>query len=201
MTMQIPLFPLGTVLFPEGVLPLRIFEPRYLAMIGDCMRTGSQFGVVLISEGKESGKPARFFQTGTLARIEDFDQLEDGYLGVTCRGGERFRVSEHRVQDDQLVTATVEKIDPETCHDVPSEFPAMQAFLQALTEREELAEWSRTIAPDFDSGEWVSCRLCELLPISMPSRQALLEMDTGSRLDKLAEVLVENEMIERPGSD
>lgn len=194
--MQIPLFPLGTVLFPGGVLPLRIFEPRYLTMIGDCMREGSQFGVVLISEGKEAGGPARFHQTGTLATIEDFDQLEDGYLGITCRGGDRFRVSEHRHQDDQLIIASVNTVEEADELQLPDEYPAMKAFLQALCDREELAEWTRTIDPDWDNGKWLSCRLCELLPVSMESRQALLEMDCGSRLHQLATVLLDNNMIE-----
>ena len=82
-TIKIPLFPLSTVLFPSGVLPLRIFEPRYLSMVSDCMRNESEFGVVLITQGREAGQPAQFHHTGTLARIIDFDQLDDGFLGIT----------------------------------------------------------------------------------------------------------------------
>lgn len=194
--MQIPLFPLGTVLFPQGVMPLRIFEPRYLSMIGDCMRHGGQFGVVLIIDGKEVGEPGHFHSVGTLATIEDFDQLEDGHLGITCRGGERFRVVEHRVKDDQLVTAMVNTLEEIGDQTLPVEFPAMQQFLQQLCKREELAEWTQSIDPDWNSGEWLSCRLCELLPLDMASRQKLLEMDWDARLNQLAAVMIENNMLE-----
>ena len=85
-TLEIPLFPLKTVLFPGGVLPLRIFEPRYLDMVSQCLKSDSRFGVVAIVEGNEAGTGATFTEMGTLAQIVDFDQLEDGLLGLTCRG-------------------------------------------------------------------------------------------------------------------
>ena len=88
----IPLFPLNTVLFPGGPLKLRIFEPRYVDMIGRCMREDTGFGVALIIEGVEAGGPARTANVGTLARIVDFEQLKDGLLGITAHGGERFRI-------------------------------------------------------------------------------------------------------------
>lgn len=197
MTTAVPLFPLSTVLFPQGLLPLRIFEPRYLTMVGDCMRNGSEFGVVLIAEGKEAGKPARFHQTGTLARIEDFDQLDDGHLGITCRGGRRFSVIEHSLQDDQLVCAEIDILDEEEedPESLPEDFSSMKEFVRDLTQRDELKDWARSINPDWDNAGWLSCRLSELLPLTMESRQVLLEMNLSERLTQLSSVMRQNKLI------
>lgn len=193
--MKIPLFPLGTVLFPGGVLPLRIFEPRYLTMIGNCMREGIGFGVVLITEGRESGEAAQFHPVGTLARIEDFDQLEDGHLGVTCRGDHRFRVLSSQVQEDQLITAAIEPLQENEIPSLPDEYQKMQAFLRELYQREDLKTWAETIQPDWNNGHWLACRLIEVLPLANQGRQALLEMESGDRLANLARVMNDNEML------
>ena len=92
--MNIPLFPLSTVLFPEGELKLRLFEPRYLDMVSECLRMDTGFGICLISAGKEAGQAAEFFSLGTYARIIDFEQMSDGLLGINVRGERRFRVEQ-----------------------------------------------------------------------------------------------------------
>ena len=89
---QIPLFPLGTVLFPGGPLPLRIFEPRYLDMVSDCLRNDKAFGVCLIKDGREVGEPAQPFDVGTMAKIVDWDRTDDGLLAITALGTSRFRI-------------------------------------------------------------------------------------------------------------
>ena len=196
-TRNVPLFPLSTVLFPQGILPLRIFEPRYLTMVGECMRNGSEFGVVLLAEGKEAGSPTRFHQIGTLARIEDFDQLEDGNLGITCRGGQRFSVVEHSLQDDKLICAEITVLDESDKDDIslPTDYSSMREFVRDLTKRDELKEWTRSINPEWDNADWLSCRLSELLPLTMESRQALLEMALTDRLTQLSSVMRENRLI------
>ena len=105
---MIALFPLNIVLFPGGPLPLRIFEPRYVDMIGRCMREGAGFGVVLIREGREVG-PAETFDVGTLADIVDFHQLSDGLLGLSCIGRERFRIRSRSRKADGLNLADVDR--------------------------------------------------------------------------------------------
>lgn len=196
-TAKVPLFPISSVLFPQGMLPLRIFEPRYLSMVAACMRQDSEFGVVLITEGHEAGRPARFHQIGTLARIEDFDQLDDGYLGITCRGGQRFKVLEHAVRDDQLVHARIEILGDMLIEELtlPQDYPSMREFMRDLMKRDELVEWQKTIDPQWDSPQWLSCRLSELLPLSMESRQLLLEMPLNERLAQLSSVMRDNKLI------
>src|SRR3990172_2924732 len=107
-TAEIPLFPLHTVLFPDGYLPLRIFEQRYLSMVRDCTRSDSGFGVCLIIDGEEAITPVQTARFGTLARIVDWYTLEDGLLGVSAMGACRFALSHTHKQDDGLLLATVE---------------------------------------------------------------------------------------------
>lgn len=102
---EIPIFPLGTVLFPGGVLPLKLFEARYLDMAARCMRSNSPFGVCLISEGGEVGEPAVPHGLGTIARIVDWDMSQPGLLFIKTVGGERFRIVERTLQRDRLQTA------------------------------------------------------------------------------------------------
>jgi len=106
-TRELALFPLNTVLFPGGPLPLRIFETRYLDMVRACMREGRGFGVVLLERGPEAGGTAQFVEVGTEASIVDFTRLEDGLLGITCIGRGRFRVLEAWRQDDGELYAPV----------------------------------------------------------------------------------------------
>src|SRR5690606_13595517 len=109
----LPLFPLGTVLFPEGVLKLSLSEARYLAMVSRSLRENSGFGVALIIEGREAGGPARTAATGTAAQIVDFEQLPDGLLGITVRGERRFRISGVEYRPDGLSVASVTWLDEE----------------------------------------------------------------------------------------
>jgi len=102
-TLTISLFPLNTVLFPGGPLPLRIFEPRYLDMVSKSLKHSQPFGVCLIREGDETGRPAEPHPIGTFAHIVDWDQLSDGLLGITARGGERFFVNRYDVGTNQLL--------------------------------------------------------------------------------------------------
>ena len=193
--MQVPLFPLNTVLFPGGTLPLRIFEPRYLTMVGDCMKRGAGFGVVLIREGSEAGEDVTFYATGTGATIADFDQLDDGMLGLTCRGGQMMRVQSHRRQPDRLVIGEVELLDAEPDEPVPDEYAAMSAFLRQVLTRDEAQDYRRWLDENWTSADWLGCRLCELLPLTLPSKQTLLETDPRQRLDVLYAVMEENQLL------
>lgn len=148
-------------------------------------------------QGQTSQKQVRFHQTGTLARIVDFDQLDDGFLGITCRGGRTFKVLRHTLNDDQLIHANIEILtesaaDPQT---LPEGFLSMREFLYALMERDELTEYAKAMIPEWDNPNWLSCRLSELLPLSMESRQILLELPVTERLTQLSSVMRENKLI------
>ena len=197
---DIPLFPLNTVLIPGGRLPLRIFEPRYLSMVSDCMRDHSPFGVVLIQDGNEAGVPASFHAVGTTCGIVDFDQLEDGTLGVTGIGQRRFSVIGHDVEPDNLIVASVEYLD-DTQNPEPSENAACEietGFLRSTLGREDLADYRETLQEDWGNDNWISFQTAELFPMSPQSRQFILEMDVDERMQELRHILEDNKLV---GSD
>lgn len=182
---DIPLFPLSAVLFPGGMLKLRIFERRYLDLVRDCARGGSGFGVCLILEGREAGEPAVPAAVGTLARIADFCTLPDGLLGISAEGGERFVVRTTRVRDNGLVRGDVHFWPDEPKLPVPPEHALLVTILERLAEKMDgvLA----TAARDrYDDASWVGFRLAEALPLAQPEKQHLLQLsDPLARLATL----------------
>ena len=185
---ELPLFPLNTVLFPGGLLPLRIFEPRYLDMVSRCMREGSDFGVVLITSGEEAGAVAEMAAVGTGARVVDFSQLPDGLLGVMCRGSRRFRLLEHRVQPDGLKLGQVEWLAEPGPDALAEEHRPLALVLRRVLQ--ELGETARHLDADFDDADWVSNRLAEFLPLERTDQQALLELvDPQERMRRLAPLI------------
>ncbi|MDR3446417.1 MULTISPECIES: LON peptidase substrate-binding domain-containing protein [unclassified Dyella] len=187
--LDLPLFPLGTVLYPGGQLPLRIFERRYLDMIRECARTGTSFGVCLILDGQEAGAPALPAAIGTLARIVDFHNREDGLLGILAEGDERFRVVRTRVRSDGLVRGDVEPWPAEPTHNVPVEFALLQVILERLIEN-MAPQWRHAPRDLYDDASWLGFRLSELLPLQVDEQQRLLEItDPIQRLADLRDIL------------
>jgi len=186
---DLPLFPLGTVLYPGGQLPLRIFERRYLDMVRECARTGSSFGVCLILEGKEAGAPATPAAVGTLARIIDFHNREDGLLGILLEGTERFRVARTRVRSDGLVRGDVELWPAEPTQEVPVELALLPSILERLIDS-MAPQWRNAPRQLYDDAGWVGFRLAELLPLHDDERQRMLEItDPLHRLAELRDIL------------
>jgi Lon protease-like protein len=178
------LFPLNIVLFADGPLPLRIFETRYVDMVRRCMREDRGFGVVLIREGREVG-PAQTYDVGTLAKITDFDQLQDGLLGLSCVGQRRFRIVQRTLAKDGLNLAQVEWLASEAVVPVPPRHARLAQLLNTVLP--QLGEVYAGIQMHLDDAAWVGHRLAEILPIPLPDKQALLELDDPiQRLDVLA---------------
>ncbi len=187
--MQIPLFPLRTVLFPGGPLPLRVFEPRYLDMISSCMKSDTPFGVLLIREGEEAGQ-ASTFDVGTLAQISDWYQGSDGLLGVTAIGEQRFRLLSSERQHDGLNMGEIELIPAEADMTLPDEYGAMLHILSNVLD--DLGRLYESLERRFDDAVWVTYRFIEILPIDLEQKQECLESsDTQARL-KLVDELLDN---------
>ena len=187
--MELPLFPLSTVLFPGGTLGLRIFEPRYLELVARCSREGSCFGVCLIVSGSEVGAPANPAPLGTAARIVDFTQLPDGLLGITGRGEDVFTVHSTRVGEHNLLIGDVVMRPADAAIPVPAEYALLATLLERLASQMggELATAPKS---KFDDAAWVAYRLGELLPLEHVDRLELLaEAEPLARLAKLAEWL------------
>jgi hypothetical protein len=183
MAQSIALFPLNLVLFPEGPLPLRIFETRYVDMVRRCMREDQRFGVALIREGSEVG-PADTFDVGTMAKIVDFHQLSDGFLGLSCVGEQRFRILSRSLQADGLNLAGVECLAREAKTALPPRHARLAELLKTVLP--QLGEVYAGIEMHLDDAVWVGHRLAEILPIAAAEKQFCLELnDPIQRLDVL----------------
>ena len=179
----IPLFPLNIVLFPDGPLPLRIFETRYVDMVRRCMREDGCFGVVLISAGLEAG-PAQTYDVGTTAKIIDFHQLQDGLLGLSCVGQRRFRILQKSVAKDGLNLGEIEWLAEGPVLSVPARHAPLAELLRVVLP--QLGEVYTGIDMRLDDAAWVGQRLAEILPIELSLKQSFLEMDDPiQRLDAL----------------
>ncbi len=170
--MQVPLFPLNTVLFPGGPLPLRIFEPRYLGLVSQCLKSDMPFGVLLIRDGGETG-PATTHNVGTLARITDWYQGSDGLLGITAIGEQRFRLIASERQDDGLNIGDVETLENEPNTPLPEEYQEMAAILAGVLD--DLGRLYESLDRHFDDASWVTSRFVEILPIDLEEKQRCLE--------------------------
>jgi Lon protease-like protein len=185
---ELPLFPLHTVLLPGGPLQLQVFEPRYLDMVGRCMRTESPFGVVRILEGSEAGAVGDTALMGTSARIIDFHPLSNGLLGLLCLGDRVFRLQSRRIQSDGLVVGQVSWLPRHATVPVEPQYAKLVTALREVLPKMPPAY--AHIPRNFADAEWVGYRLLESLPLTAEQRQHSLEShDPLQRLQWLAPML------------
>ena len=189
--MSLPLFPLNTVLFPGCNLDLQIFEARYLDMIGRCMKQGGGFGVVCILEGSEVGlAPAVYALVGCEARITDFQQQDNGLLGIRVQGGRRFNVLRTEVQRDQLILADVEWLDEEPEQPLQDEDADLVALLKALAEHPMVE--ALNMGTEALGQQSLANQLAYLLPFAEEDKIDLLQLDDPQqRLDAIQALLDE----------
>lgn len=184
-TERVALFPLNVVLFPGGLLPLRIFEPRYLRMVSECLRQQVPFAVAAIREGPEAGGAASTADSGTLARIIDWEQRDDGLLGLLCEGEQRFTLNRVEVEHDGLLRAEVLRLAPVAPRPMPEGFDWMVELLNDLLKR--IGPPYERLITDPPSADDVVNRLTELLPLPLAEKQGLFDMqDSLARLRRLA---------------
>jgi Lon protease-like protein len=184
----IPLFPLHTVLFPGGPLPLRIFETRYTDMVRRCMREQQPFGVVLIEEGDEAGEVATTATVGCSARIVDFFKLKDGLLGISCIGDRKFRVRRVWREHDGLNMAQIDWLPEEAALPLPEDYSILRETVRRALE--DLSAQYSHVERKLDDAAWVGARLAELLPLALGDKQGLLELDDPlERLSTLMELV------------
>jgi Lon protease-like protein len=201
-TLSFPLFPLGTVLFPDGVLPLQIFEVRYLDMVGKCIASGSPFGVVLLTEGREVRTPEgqeRFHPGGTLASVHESAMSAPGLMQISCRGGVRFRILASERRPNGLWMAEVELLDGDHPVPLPPELQGAAAALErVLDSLGDVPEARWPVQPPFrlDDCGWVANRWCDLLPLPNEEKHRLLMLDNPLiRLELLHDMLDEHGLI------
>jgi Lon protease-like protein len=191
---SVPVFPLQAVLFPGSLLPLRIFETRYMDMAKECLKTGNPFGVCLIREGQEVGAPAVPEPIGCLARIAACDMEELGILKVRAEGLERFRIVASEVNRSGLIVGDIERLYTEA--DAPDAPGLAQCSLFLRKVIAGIGE-ERFAAPlAFEDARWVGFRLAEILPLRPDVKQKLLELtDATLRLAVLHQFLRQQKLI------
>lgn len=194
-TLEIPLFPLNTVLFPEGRLSLKLFEQRYLDMAAACLKDDSPFGVCLIASGSETGEAAQPHPVGTLARIGDWEMEQLGILLVTARGGLRFRILETHEGPGKLLTAKVELLAAREPVALPAERRRLLPLVRRIVEDQGA---QRLPGPHrYDDAEWIGCRISEVLPVQNLAKQKLLELeDPLARLEVLEQYLDQRRLLD-----
>ena len=202
---DLPLFPLHTVLFPDGLLPLKIFETRYLDMASDCLREKTPFGVCMLKSGAEiahADEPSVPEAIGCLAEIDECDVETFGMLLIRARGTRRFRLLSHRVEASGLLVGMAEPLDD----DIPLEGNQHLAKFGACSEvLERIIATIRERDPDslpfaepfrLDDPSWVSNRLAEVLPIALRARQKLMELqDAGARIDVVHHYMQQHQLL------
>jgi Lon protease-like protein len=195
--MTLPLFPLKTVLFPEGVLPLKVFEQRYIEMTKACLKDDKPFGVCLLTQGEEvaqRGRPPEFAPIGTLARITSWEMPQLGILHLKTAGGTRFQVHSHTVASDGLVVGSVTSLNAEPALALPEAHQPLAELLALMIERAGVENFSAELA--MGDASWVGYRLAELLPLPLPIKQSMLEInDSEVRLRVLAQFLKQQRLL------
>ena len=187
-SVNVPIFALNTVLFPGGLLPLRVFEARYMDMARDCLRHERPFGVCMIREGSEVGAPATPEPVGCLARITDCDMQQLGLLHLNTLGGQRFRILACHTGAQGLVSADIKLIPPEEAIPLPERFIAFTRLLKLVVAGQDRPIFAEP--HEFGSAAWVGYRLTEILPVPLAAKQKLLELtDSLARLDILQRFL------------
>ena len=200
LTLQsLPLFPLDAVLFPEGLLSLRVFEVRYLDMIAKCRKAGAPFGVVSLTQGSEVRQPGQtdaFSQVGTLATILEFEAPRPGLMLVRASGAQRFRITASDQLKHGLWVADVERMANDMAVAVPEDLKptaeALGRLIQSLQQKAADSAQQMPLAPPWrlDDCGWVANRWCELLPLPVPLKQRLMELDNPLvRLELVSDVL------------
>ena len=185
--MKHALFPLNTIVFPGGILPLQIFEQRYLTLVKDCMKQQTGFVIVLISEGKEVGAAPQIYCTGCYVEVIDWESLPNGLLGISIQAKYRVRLSNSTVRDDGLLLAEATPFESTLDNDppLPKAFAPLPDTLKQLLNHPFAQQYKDKV--DFSSTADICYRLSELLPISNKQKQLLLETETTEQmLDQLA---------------
>ena len=196
-TNDIPLFPLNIVLFPGGRFDLQIFERRYIDLVSHCMRTGTGFGICLLKSGDETNGNnlnQTVYNTGTYAKIADWDQLESGLLGITVEGAVKFVAQDFWKEEDDVLHASVEFSDIESTEadviPLGDEYTALSELLRNLEDHPLVA--GRNLSIDYSDLRQLGWRLSELIPLGIDVRQELLELnDPVERLSKIEKLVSE----------
>jgi len=188
MTYSLALFPLQTVIFPGGLLPLRVFEPRYMDMVTQAIADRAAFGICAIREGRDIDVAAKHYNVGTRVKVTDWDMPQPGILHIQTQAIDRFVVRSSHSEPNGLRVGEVDEVSAEAPVAIPEELTLAAEVLQQIVH--ELGAEKFAPPHDYNDAVWVGYRLSEVLPLKLNVRQNLLEMnDSVTRLRILTEFL------------
>ena len=187
--MKMSLFPLNTLVCPGGKLPLRVFEQRYLDMVKGCLREDEGFVVVMLrSDDDDANVSSQIYRVGTLVKIIDFDQDQQGILCIVAKGFQQVRITNPERQASGLWVGDIDYYEEDSFVSLPEEFIELQSVLKALVQHPIVQELNMEI--DYDDGRQIGWRLTELLPLDASQKQYLYELqDPIRRLEKISDQL------------
>ncbi len=189
MPVELILFPLNNVLYPEGILSLQILEPWHLSMVSHCCREQKPFVALSLKETDNNDQLTLFNQIGTLATIINFDMPSTNLLKIKCRGKEKARIINHQTQENGLIIAQIKSLPPPPVMEIPVQYQFLIHILENHLQRDGMQKYIQHLEEDWDNPEWLGCRLSELLPINQQQHYELLIMQPLERLKKLKDIM------------
>jgi Lon protease-like protein len=189
MLTELTLFPVNSVLYPGGLLTLRVIEPRHISMVSDCTRNKKPFIVASLIENTKDTGSASFNKIGTLAYIVDFDMSSMGILEIRCRGRETADIIRYRTEPGGLIIAQVKKLPLMKAFALPRKYQVLKDVLKSYTEREGMRRYKQELEEDWDNPDWLGYRLSEILPIDRQQHYELLIMKPLERLCQIKKLL------------
>ena len=185
---QIPMFPLKSIVLPGGLFPLRIFERRYINMVKNCLKNETGFCITLVREESENGYITNVYNYGCYVKIVDWNQLEDGLLGIIVEGIKKIHVLECNLNEDNLLQGSIEDIEVEKEYMVPQKYLSLSKFYKKIYPN--IKDFISFKKERYADATWVSFRLTECLPLDSSTKNKLIALDNAfDRLDKLNEIV------------
>lgn len=182
------MFPLKSIVLPGGLFPLRIFERRYINMVKNCLKNETGFCITLVREESENGYITNVYNYGCYVKIVDWNQLEDGLLGITVEGIKKIHVLECNLNEDNLLQGSIEDIEVEKEYMVPQKYLSLSKFYKKIYPN--IKDFISFKKERYADATWVSFRLTECLPLDSSTKNKLIALDNAfDRLDKLNEIV------------
>ncbi|HFC92137.1 MAG TPA: hypothetical protein ENJ51_04920 [Leucothrix mucor] len=189
MPTELTLFPVNSVLYPNGLMTVRIIKPHELSMVSDCSRNEKAFMMASRIDKAENTDSTPFNEIGTLAYIVDFDMPSSGILEISCRGLERAKITCYKTRADGLIITQIERLPSIKYFKLPRKYQVLQEVLRSYTERDGMQRYKEELEEDWDNPDWLGCRLSEILPVSRQQHYELLVMEPLERLFQIKKLL------------
>ncbi len=189
MPIELTLFPLNNVLYPDGILSLKILEPRHLSMVSHCCRQQKPFVAISLKETNNTDKLELFNQIGTLATIINFDMPSTSLLEIKCRGKEKAKIISHQMQENGLIIGQIKSLPLPSVMEIPFKYQHLVNILENHLQRDGMEKYTQYLKEDWNNPDWLGCRLSELLPIKQQQHYDLFIMEPLERLEKLKGIM------------